>query len=226
MRKVTGKKVSTLRAEGLIPAVVYGKKFENLNLTLDLKEFMKVYGQAGESELVDIVTGEGDPVKVLVKALQYDPISDEVIHVDFHKVDLTEKVTAPIPVVISGVPEIVESGDGILLTLHEQLEVEALPLDLPSEITVDVSGLKEVGDTLQIKDLTIDKEKINFTANPEEPVVKIDYAEQLEEEEPEEEAEVEITKEKEGEEAPEGEEDTETEEKEAPEQKPQEEEKK
>jgi large subunit ribosomal protein L25 len=184
-REQLGKANKILRNEGCVPAVVYGKGFENLNVTLDFKEFVKVFKEAGHSSVVDLVVkGEKEPVKVLVVDTQEGPIRNEVIHVDFHKVDLTQKTTAEVPVEITGVSPIVKSGEGILLTLLSEIEVEALPLDLPHQITVDVTRLEKIGDGITIKDLPIDHSKVSVVGHrPDDLVVKIDYAVQIEKEE-------------------------------------------
>lgn len=208
-REKTGKEVKALRKEGLIPAVVYGKGFTNLNLTLGLKDFKKIFQQAGHSSVVDLaVEGETGPIKVLVADTQVEPVKNEVIHVDFHKIDLSQKTTVKVPVEIVGLSPIVKSGEGILLTLLSEIEVEALPLDLPHQITVDVSHLENIGAALAIKDLPIDHSKVEVKGHKaEDLVVKVDYAIQIEKEEETksvEEIEV-LTEKKEGEEGAEGE---------------------
>lgn len=207
-REKLGKIVKTLRTAGLVPAVVYGKGFENLNVTLNLKEFMKVFKEAGHSSVVDLVIeGEKEPVKVLIVDIQEAPIKNEVIHVDFHKVDLTKKTTAEVPVEVTGLSPIVKSGEGILLTLLSEIEVEALPLDLPHQIIIDVTRLEKIGDGLMIKDLPIDHSKVSVVGHKaEDLVVKIDYAVQIDKEEEVKSVEdIEVLKEKkEGEEGAEG----------------------
>lgn len=212
-REKLGKAVKTLRNEGSVPAVVYGKDFKNLNVTLDLKEFKKVYREAGHSSVVDLaVEGSKEPVKVLITDLQESPVKNEIIHVDFHKVDLSKKTTAEVPVEVTGVSPIVKGGEGILLTLLTQIEVEALPLDLPHRITVDVSNLEKIGDGITVAQLPIDHAKVTVLGHkPEDLVVKVDYAIQIEKEEEVksvEEIEV-LTEKKEGEEGAESEEGTE-----------------
>lgn len=208
-REKLGKIVKNLRTAGLVPAVVYGKGFENLNVTLDFKEFAKVFREAGHSSVVDLVVeGEKEPAKVLIVDIQEAPIKNEVIHVDFHKVDLTKKTTAEVPVEVTGESPIVKGGEGILLTLLAEIEVEALPLDLPHQIVIDITHLEKIGDGITVKDLPIDHSKVSVVGHkPEDLVVKIDYAVQIEKEEEVKSVEdVEALKEKkEGEEGAEGE---------------------
>ena len=212
-REKLGKIVKTLRVEGSIPAVVYGKGFENLNVTLNLKEFKKVYKEAGHSSVVDLaIDGQEESLKVLITDLQEEPIKNEFIHVDFHKVDLSQKTTAEVPVEVTGLSPIVKSGEGILLTLLSKLEVEALPLDLPHQILVDVTPLEKIGDGITVAQLPIDHSKVTVVGHtPEDLVVKIDYAVQLEKEEEAKNVEdIEVLKEKKEELGAEGEEGAET----------------
>lgn len=197
-RKITGRrKLSSLRKKGLLPAVVYGRNFPATPLAVDLKDFKSAFKEAGETELLDLIVNKEKPTKVLIKDLQKDPLTDEVIHADFHKVELTEKVSATIPLEITGESPAVKSGEGVLLKLLDELEVEALPLNLPKRITVAISHLEKVGQGVTVAELPIDRSKVGVQHPADELVVKIDYLEMVKEEEektaPE---EVEITTEK------------------------------
>jgi len=200
-REVLGKKVKRLRQQGKLPAVVFGKEVGSIPITLDKREFLKVYTEAGESTLVDLhLPGADKPIKVLISETEVDPVSDEILHASLHAVTLTEKATATIPIEIVGESPIVKSGEGMLLTLLDEVEVEALPQDLPSEIKVDISNLTEIDQGIAVKDLPIDKSKVEIKHDPEDLVVKIEHAEMKEEEEVKEEVPieeaVEVTKEK------------------------------
>lgn len=213
-REKTGVGLSVLRGQGLVPAVAYGQGFANLNLTVNGPEFKKIYQRAGRTSIIDLqVENEKEALKVLIVDAQIEPIKNEIIHVDFHKVDLTQKVIAEIPLKFTGATAVaaVKDGEGILLTLLNKIEVAALPLDLPHEISVDVSHLSKVGDVVAVKDLTVDAAKVKILGHaPEDVVVKIDFAVQMEKkEEPKSVEEIEVLKEKK-EEGAEGEEGTET----------------
>lgn len=197
-REILGKKVKSLRQQGLLPAVVFGKETGSLPITLNHKEFLKVYEEAGESALIDVHIDKEKPVKVLVTETDIDPVSDQIIHANLHAVSLTEKATATIPIEFVGESPTVKSGDGMLLTLLNEIEVEALPQDLPPEIKLDISGLTEIDQGLAVKDLPIDHTKVEVKQEPEDLVVKVERAE-MAEEEPEEEVsveQVEVTTEK------------------------------
>lgn len=207
-RNTDEKKASMLRREGYLPAVLYGRKTAAQPLTLNAKEFQKAFRKAGGSELIDLKIGEERPVKTLIKDVQYDPVSDGIIHTDLYQVELTEKVTAKVPLKLVGESLPVKSGEALLLVLLNELEVEALPLDLPAEINIDISPLNNIGDRLTVKDLPMDRTKVTIKHEPEDIVVKLDYPEMKEEEVKEEitPEQVEITKEKKEEEGKEGEE--------------------
>lgn len=214
-REILGKKVESLRRQGLLPAVVFGKETGSIPITLNHKEFLKVYEEAGESALIDIQidNGRGQAPqlhKVLVTETDIHPVSDEILHVNLHAVSLTEKATATIPIELVGESLIVKSGEGMLLTLLNEVDVEALPQDLPPEIKLDISVLTEVDQSLAVKDLPVDRAKVEIKQDAEDLVVKVEHAEMAEEEEEEEEATVEgveVTTEKKEEEDTEGAED-------------------
>ena len=100
-RKVEGRKVKTLRREGILPANVYGKDVKSLSIQVSLKEFSKVFKEAGETGLVEIEIGK-EKRPVLVNNIQYDPVTDLPLHVDFHQVDLKKKTTASVPIEFVG----------------------------------------------------------------------------------------------------------------------------
>jgi len=204
-REILGKKVKSLRRQGWLPAVVFGKDIESIPITLDKKEFEKVYREAGESTLVDVEISDGEGPrrpsgqlhKTLISEVDLDPVSDGIIHANLQAVRLTEKITATVPLKIVGESPVVKSGEGMLLTLLDEVDVEALPQDLPAEIKVDISNLTEIDQGIAIKDLPVDRAKVELQQEPEELVVKIEHAEMEEEEEKEVSVEgVEVTREK------------------------------
>lgn len=207
-RDVFGKDNSSLRQAGRVPAIVYGYGIEPTPISLKLKDLRSVYAKAGESTIIDLqFEGEKEPTKVLIKDVQREPINNELIHADFYKANLSEKVSVSIPIKVVGESPVVKSGQGIVLTLLPQIEVEALPLDLPHEIEVSVATLSEIGQSVAVKDLPIDHSKVSVVSHdPADLVVKVDYAVQLEKEEVVKTIEeVEVLKEKKEEEGTEGE---------------------
>lgn len=155
-REITGKKVRGLRKQGLIPAVLYGNKSNPLNISVEAKEFNRVFGQAGETSILNLAVGK-DNRNVLIYDVARHPLSGEVIHADFLEVNMTEKITTEIPLVFIGESEAVKSDGGILMKMIQEIEVEALPGDLPKEFSVDISGLKTFEDKIYVRDLKAGK---------------------------------------------------------------------
>ena len=181
-RTKQGKKLNTLRRAGILPAVMFGKNKPSVLIQLNLKDFQKVFKDSGESSLIDLNI-ENKKSKVLVSEVQHHPTKDVAIHVNFHEVDLKEKITAEVPIEIVGEAPAVKNGLGIIITLIDEIEVECLPTNLPKVIEVDVSTLTEVDQGITIGELNYNKETIKITHNPEDLVLKIAYAAQLETEE-------------------------------------------
>lgn len=181
-RKVFGKKVKRLRQEGILPANVYGKNVASLAIEVGRLEFDKLLSRVGETEILDLqITDEKKVRPTLIHHVQTDPVSGKPLHADFLQVDLTEKVIVEVPVKLVGEAPAVKEGRGVLLELKNELEVEALPEDLPSEFEVDVSNLKEVNDAILVKDLKVPK-GVEVKIEPEELICKIE-SQQVEKEE-------------------------------------------
>lgn len=167
-RELFGRKVSRLRKSGLIPANVFGKKIESQAISVDAKEFADVFKKAGETQLIDL-----NGKSVLVSNLQKDPISNLVIHVDFRQVDLTEKIEAKVPVILEGESPAEKQNLGTVVQQIDEIEVEALPADLPEKVIVDISVLAEVDQAIYVKDLKVDK-NVEIKTDLESIVVKVE----------------------------------------------------
>ncbi len=173
-RKILGKKVKQLRRDGMLPAHVFGKGVENEDVTVEAKEFLKTFHQAGETGLIDLKIGKEKVRPVLVREVQYDPVSGKLIHIDFYQVDLSKKVKVPVPLILIGEqPESVHLGETIVLQTLNEVEVEALPTDLVEKIEVDITALKAIDDAITISQLNYDKEKLILHADAEAIVVKL-----------------------------------------------------
>lgn len=186
-REIFGKKNKYLRDEKLLPGVVFGKGLESISIVVDYLDFVRTFKEVGETTVLDLVI-EGKKHPVLVKEMQYHHITSKPIHVGFYEVDLTQKITANIPVEVVNEEEnpLIKKGEGIVLLLLNEIEVEALPTDLPEKFEVDATQLLEIGDVSTIADLKYDKEKVEIVDFEEDEVVsKLDYAQMLEEEEEE-----------------------------------------
>lgn len=174
LRKITGRKVKQLRRDQILPGNIYGKGTKSVAVQLPLKDFKPVFATAGETGIVAIsVAKETKPRPVLIHNVHLDPVTDEFLHVDFHQVDLTQKVTVAVPIELIGEAPAVVQG-GVLVQLLNEIEVEALPTDLPDKFAVDVSKLETIGQGITLKDLKVsDKVKL-MVENLDELVVKIE----------------------------------------------------
>lgn len=172
-RTILGKKVKQLRQKGFLPTTLYGKKVKSESLQVDLVDFSKVFKKAKETGLVDLIVETKEPRPVLIHNVQRHPVTGLVLHADFYQVDLKEKVKSAVPVVTSGEAKAVTENKGVLLHVLSEVEVEALPADLPENITVDITGLDQVDQSVLVKDLIVDRSKITILTNEEEIVFKI-----------------------------------------------------
>jgi len=152
-RKVLGKQVKKLRRDGIIPANVFGKKIKSQALQVTATEFAEVYKQAGETGLVDIEI-DGKVTPILIQNVHTN-FRGNVLHADFYQVDLTQKVKASVPVEIVGEPFAVTEKIGILMNVLSEVEVEALPEELPEKIEVNVEHLKNINDQITVVDLKV-----------------------------------------------------------------------
>lgn len=153
-REKSGKETSKkLRRQGMIPAVIYGKKEKNILVSLSNKELEKVIRIKGVPIFkLKIENNSTSLVKMaIIKEYQRDPLKDNLLHVDFLSIDLKEKLKIEIPIRLSGDAPGVKEG-GILQLTQRELTIECLPTEIPKEITVDISNLK-VGDVIHVKDI-------------------------------------------------------------------------
>lgn len=154
-RDVVGKKVSNLRREGKLPAVLYGRQVEKpIAITLDRGETSKLFKRINYSTLVQLDL-DGEEHNALVRDFQVDAILRELTHVDFLAVSLTETVRAEVRVVLEGKAPVISNLGGLLVNGLEYVEVEALPQDLPDNFIVDVSSLENFGDGIFVRDLVV-----------------------------------------------------------------------
>lgn len=169
--------LSDMRKAGELPAVFYGVNKKTTSISVSKIEFKKVWHAAGESSAVKITTPDGD-VDALIHDVQVDPITDEPIHVDFLVIDMNKKITVNVPLEFTGVSEAVKSGAGTLVKVAHEVEVEALPKDLPHNLVVDISKLATLHDQVLVSDL---KAPAGVTILTEADEVVASIAEQKEE---------------------------------------------
>lgn len=198
-REVYGKKLKALRRDGILPANIYGKDIQSLAVQVPTKEFQDLYKQVGATGLIDLEI-DGDKRPVLIHDVHIDHVNHVPLHADFYQVNLKEKVRTWVPITIVGEPKAVADKLGELLQTMSEVEVEALPADLPEKFEIDVTHLAAVDEQITIADLKKPTGVEIITEDPEAVVVKI--AAIVEEPEPTEEvAEGEEGEKAEGEEA-------------------------
>lgn len=155
-RDVIGKGLGKLRAQGLVPAVVHNHGKDSLHVMGDFLRLTKVYEQAGKHHPVELSV-DGKPQLALIKDADFDPRKHQLRHVVFQAIKQNEKTTAEIPVVLAGEEIPAEKKSLLVLPQLDVVEVEALPRDLPSELSVDATKLEDVGDRLHVSDIQAPK---------------------------------------------------------------------
>lgn len=175
-REILGKKVKKLRREGILPANIYGKKVKSVGIQVNLKDFVDIYKEVGETGLVDLqIEGEKETRPVLIHNVCKHPVEDNFLHADFRQIILTEKVKATIPVELIGEAPAVAQNLGVLVQISKEIEVEALPTDLPEHFQVDISKLEKVDDVVSVKDINVDKKKVELKLGDEQIIAKIEH---------------------------------------------------
>lgn len=146
-----------LRREGAVPAVLYGRSQDTLAIQLNARIFKQFLRTYGENVIINMEIGGGNTETVIIKEIQRDPVEKhQLVHADFIRISLDEPVTSPVPVVLVGTPLGVEEG-GVLESPLRQVTLHCLPMELPTEISVNVSEL-DIGDVIHVGDLDFDAE--------------------------------------------------------------------
>ncbi len=158
--------------KGMIPAELYGNKIDNMHLSIDQIEFEKVLRKAGESTVIELQLPDGGMRNVLVKDVERHYLTTSPIHVDFYEVNMTEKVTATVPIEFTGESHAVKALGGTLVTVLSEVEVECLPADLPHQFDVDISVLNNFEKQILISDLNV-SDKVEIKAEPDEVIATV-----------------------------------------------------
>ena len=186
-RSIVGKRVRGLRREGIIPAILYGPKTEVIPIQCDERELQRVLAEAGGTNLISLkIDDAGKPRMTLAREVQRDVITNELHHVDFYQVVMTETVKTEVNIILTGEPPIVQQKEFMLLQGTDSVEVECLPGDLIHSIEVDLSSLVEVDDAIYVKDLQVPG-NVTILTDGDELVAKVQRLRVEEEEEVEEE---------------------------------------
>ena len=172
LRETTGKnKARQLRATGKLPVILYGNKEETSNLMIDVREFESIVrARAGSNLILKLKVDGGETPSVMVKDVQRDPVRDYLIHIDFLRVALDEKVIAAVPIKIVGESVGIKEG-GILQTGTWEVQIEALPAELPENIEVDITQL-DLGESIHAGEITL-PDNLTMASVAEEVVASI-----------------------------------------------------
>ena len=181
IRKNLKEKAKKLRKQGFLPAVLYGPKIKNLPLIIDAKKFEEVFKEAGESSLISLEIEGDKKYLVLIHDFQNDPLTGEIIHVDFFQPSLEEEIEVRIPLIFQGEAPAVKNLSGTFVKYLSEIEVKALPQKLPREIIVHIEKLKTFEDSIKISDLEL-PEGVKVLRDKEEIVAAVLPAEKVEEE--------------------------------------------
>jgi large subunit ribosomal protein L25 len=173
-REVTGKKVRFLRRQGIVPANIYGHGIDSTAINVDAKSLKHLLAHAGSTDLIHLkIDDSKNPLRVLVREVQKNPLTDDLLHVDFYQVRMDEKIKADVPIIFVGeAPVLKKVKNSSILHLIDSLPIEALPDDLPHSLEVDVSGLEELDSTIHVKDIHL-SDRITLLSDPEQMAVKV-----------------------------------------------------
>ncbi len=164
--KRTTKNLKNLRNNDKIPAVCYGLGNEAISITVPVRDFNKIWKEAGETTAVTIGI-ENKKVTTLIHAVQYHPITSIPVHIDFMIIDMKKDIEVNVPIEFVGLPEAEKLGLGTLVKVLHEIEIKALPADMPHLLTVDVSGLANLDSQIHVKDIKLPKGVISITDGDE-----------------------------------------------------------
>ncbi len=186
-REEMGKRTKKIRATGLIPAVVYGRKFKSVPVAVDAKEYFKkvLESEAGLNLIFTLKMSEDGKTKsvpVITHGIQRNPLTDEIIHIDFMHIIMDEVIKARVPVELVGVPIGVKESEGVLVHGLREIEVKCLPGDIPDKFELDVSGLN-INESLHVSDVKVSK-KVEILVPETEMLANVSPPTKIEEEVP------------------------------------------
>jgi large subunit ribosomal protein L25 len=181
-------KLADIRKNGMLPAVVYGARVENTLISVPSVDFIKLLDKVGETSTIvleieaDKPTSKPIKVDVLIHEIQKDPVKDFSIHVDFLAVDMNKPIEVSVPIEFIGIAPAEKNGLGVLVKVLHEIEIEALPKDIPQNLEVNLSSLNTLDDQIHVKDIKISKE-VKFITNENEVVALISQIKEEKEEE-------------------------------------------
>ena len=186
-RQVVGKKVKALRRQGITPLHVYGNGMDSVALQAETKKLQRVVYQVGKNIPVSLgIDGVKDQNISFVREVQLHPITGRLLHVDFYRVNVTERMQAQVPIILTGEAPAVRLQRGVLMQAIYSLTVESLPMDVPESIQLDVSNLDDFEKAIRVSDVALPSE-VTILAEPDEMIARVNpprvEVEEVEEEE-------------------------------------------
>lgn len=182
-REATGSRASRrMRRTDLVPAVVYGGDRDSVSIQVPRRALLELFKKAGSENAVFLLklAGSGKARHCMVREVESDPITRQLIHVDFQRIDLKVKVKVEVPIELTGVPAGVKNEGGVLDFVHRHVEVECLPTEIPQHLTIDVAHL-QIGQHIEAKDLEM-PEGVELLAEPERVIAGVSAPRKIEEE--------------------------------------------
>jgi large subunit ribosomal protein L25 len=172
-REIVGKKVAQLRRSGYLPGNVYGHGLDSVAVQISSDDLEHTLKAAVANEVIDLkIAGERAARPVVIQKVQRHPLTSGVLHAEFYQVSLRERMRADVPLVVVGKSEGIDTYNGVLVHALEALHVEALPLDLPSRIEVDITPLRHLEDTIHVRDLVV-PQGVSVLVDEDAVVVKV-----------------------------------------------------
>ena len=184
-REILGKKTRFLRRQGITPAHLFGHNVESVALQCDTAQLKRVLAQAGQTRLISLKLDKAKkPRNVVVREIQREPRTGELLHVDFYQVSMAEKIRVEVPIVLVGEAPALKLKENFLMHELNSLSVECLPDEIPNSVELDLASLTEAEQAIHVRDITLD-EGITVLNNPEQLIAKIGtrHVEKLVEEE-------------------------------------------
>lgn len=173
-RQILGKQVRRLRREGIVPANIYGHRKESVAVQVPRDSIAALIRSVGSSAIVEVaIGGENKARPALIKFVQRHAVTDEILHVDFYQVSMTEKMTLDVPLVLVGTPPAVKDYQGVLLQLLDSISIRTLPTDLPQHLEVDISGLAELESSVHISDIQV-PQGVEILNEPEQMIARVE----------------------------------------------------
>ena len=172
VRTESGKKFAKrLRYRGQLPAIVYGEDAASVACSVDYRALSDLLKAHGRNAIISLSAGDASQ-STIIKDIQYHPVHDEMLHVDFHRIDLARKIVVEVPIHATGSAVGVRIGEGILEQMLHELEVECLPTDIPDHIEIDVSDL-DIGDSLHVSDIVLEGDDLSIVTDIDRTVFAV-----------------------------------------------------